>query len=342
MEVSSNCLSDPDQCPTTNIEKCSEMKLTKSTKLFSIESIIANTNKDSNSIGAESPVTQENYYCPQSAAEYPVQPPSLLPPVSHYGNIYNNAAWFGGLFNAHFTTTTNNNHHPEKDLLPFPNFAAFANAPSPDPPQPRVPLMFNDPNVINAYQREKLAQYFMNSLRSAGGVGPGECDKLTELIFRTSSASSGGYAGVPLLEGYNLQEEKSRSPFHEHHRQQGSAKGPPSEELSPVDQRHLSSAIIGCLPLMSKQIQGGSEIHQQQQQQQHLQHHPIHSDKGMMDTASNDSCSDDLSLTLSPGESSKHRGERERSGNDRLVGGQKGQCLNKLIDARMGYDTRED
>lgn len=306
MEVSSNCLSDSP--PTTKMEKCSEIKLTKSSKLFSIESIIANTNKDTRSSNSsESPVPQENYYNPQTnGSEYTLPPSTLLPPGSghhHYGNIYNNA-WFGGLFNAHFA-----NNHPEKDMAPFPNFGA--SFPNPNEP-PRVPLMFNDPSVINAYQREKLAQYFMNSLRTAGGGGgaiPGDCDKLTELIFRTST----GYPGMPLYDGFSdHQSDKSRSPFQEAptQHQQGplsNGTGIPSVAEESTDQRHLSSALIGCLPMMSKQIQGGSEIHQQHQQNMS---NGDKYDKGlMMDTASNDSCSDDLSLTLSPGESNKHRGE---------------------------------
>lgn len=309
MEVSSNCLSDSTD-PTTKMEKCTEMKLTKSSKLFSIESIMSNSNKDTqhnnSSINAESPVPQENYYCPQNGgSEYPLPPSALMPPGSHYGNIYNNA-WFGGLFNAHFANTT----HPDKDMPTFPQFPAFANPTEP----PRVPLMFNDPSVINAYQREKLAQYFMNSLRTAGGgiAGvPADCDKLTELIFRSSS----GYPAMPQYsDGFSdHQSDKSRSPpFQDAPPQQGLANnggpsGPDDAAATGDHQRHLSSAIIGCLPLMSKQILGGSEIHQQQQIVSSAEKY----DKGsMMDTASNDSCSDDLSLTLSPGESNKHRGER--------------------------------
>lgn len=321
MEVSAK-----EKCPTTPLEQCSEMKLTKTTKLFSIESIIANTNKDTSSIRAESPVTQENYYCPQSASEYPLppqpHPSTLLPPGSHYPNLYNHA-WFGGLFNAHFA-----NNLPEKDQLPFPNFAAFANANEP----PRVPLMFNEPSVIGAYQRDKLAQYFMNSLRGGGGgAAPGDCDKLTELIFRTS-----GYSGMPLFDDHHQHSEQSRSPFQEGVAgQQRLGNGPSAVVLEELpDQRHLSSALIGCLPsLMSQQIQGGGreEIHQQPQQQE-TGSHGERFDKGMMmmDTVSNDSCSDDLSLTLSPGESGKHRGEWGNSSGGRtdgwVIDGRAGTC----------------
>lgn len=295
MEISAK-IPDPVTA-SVEMEKCSsEMKLTKSSKLFSIESIMANTNKDPSAPGTESPVTQESFYGPQNGSQYPL--PLPLPPGSHYGNTYSNS-WFGGLFNAHLA-----NNLPDKDLPPFPGFNAYS---SPDQPPTRAPFMFNDPpSAINAFQREKLAQYFMSSLRSAGSV-PRECDKLTELLFRSSR---GVYPSAPLFENFigDQQSDKSRSPPLSQYQERGPTGLPEEgyERRQSLDQRHLSTAIIGCLPLMSKQIQGGSgEIHQQQQQQMMMSQ-----DKSMMDTASNDSCSDDLSLTLSPGgESNTHRGE---------------------------------
>lgn len=286
MEVSAVNRIDSDKC--TTMDKCSEIKLTKSSKIFSIESIIANTNKNTSvPIRTESPVNHDNYYCPQNETEYPM-PPLPPPPGSHYGNMYNNA-WFGGLFNAQIAA----NLSDMKDVPAIPDLLTFTNPSE----SSRVPNLFNDPSLINAYQREKLAQYFMNSLRAGG---PTDCDKLTEIIFRS------GYPGMSLFDP-----DKSRTPpfqestVHQHH--------PPSEDCLTSrnfydnigDQsRHLSSSssLIGGLPLMSKQIQGGTEIHQQATMMS--QH-----DKVMIDTASNDSCSDDLSLTLSPGESNKQRGE---------------------------------
>lgn len=321
MSVSSSCLSEV--APETKLDKCcsasESIKLTtKTSKLFSIESIIANKTTSKSPPGdssSSSPVRQESFY---PGGDYPLPHAALLPPGAHhhYGNMLYNNAWFGGLFNAQFSA---NNSHPEKDLT------GFAGFPPPQPQTlndgPRVPLIFNDPGVINAYQREKLAQYFMNSLRSAGGGGGGgpggDCDKLTELIFR---GGGGGYPAMhPVFDGFSDQQsDKSRSPFQEqnHHQQQlpSQLNGPSGGGGSPEQQQHLSSGIMGCLPsLMSKQIQGGAAAEINQQQGSLHQERQFHGDKGMMmDTASNDSnsISDDLSLTLSPGESNKHRGEK--------------------------------
>lgn len=278
-------------------DKCTDIKLPKSTsKLFSIESLIANSNSNNavaTNCESPPPVHNNNYGpLPPPTTDYPLLlPPGVLSHQPQYGNLYN-SSWFGGLFNAAHLISSSNRHGESDSDIGTPSASYKDDNGLINPCDSRAPLMLFNEDLM---RREKLAQYFMNSLRNGGGgVGGGNCDKLTEIIFR----SSGGYAGFH--EGHQrIQQPVGESPSYGYDKVTGE-----DHTLQQQPPQHLSpSSIIGCLPLMSKQIQGGAlDIHQ----------HVLGGDKydkGVIDTASNDSCSDDLSLTLSPGESNKHRGE---------------------------------